>query len=172
REDRVTGRYLVGMLAPKATAVEPEEQDQLGTDETDDLEVGATDSSTPPAATFFPNSIGMSFVVDSEARDILIKTQWGRYRRIKSKTQINKKTGAEANVWKREPFNGEPLLVPLNDGLFGPLQPRPDTDPAVIVQGKMRLTSRGWVISVFLVNTQPEQDKKKDEAWVFQPKMW
>src|SRR4026208_2078161 len=56
REDRVTGRYLVGMLAPKATPVEAEEQDALGTDETDDLEVGATDASTPPASTFFPNS--------------------------------------------------------------------------------------------------------------------
>src|SRR6476659_519588 len=61
REDRVTGRYLVGMLAPKATVVEAEEQDTLGTDETDDPEVGTTDASTPPGATFFPNSIGMSF---------------------------------------------------------------------------------------------------------------
>ena len=33
REDRVTGRYLVGMLAPKSTPVEAEEQDALGTDE-------------------------------------------------------------------------------------------------------------------------------------------
>lgn len=36
REDRVTGRYLVGMLAPKSTTVEAEEQDTLGTDQTDD----------------------------------------------------------------------------------------------------------------------------------------
>ncbi len=171
REDRVTGRYLIGMLAPKATAVEAEEQDALGTDETDDLEVGATDASTPPASTFFPNSIGMSFVVENEARSILIKTQWGRYRRIKSSMQVNKKTGAEANVWKREPFIGDPLVISLSEGPFGPFQPRPNTDPAVIVQGKMRLTPRGWVISAFLVNTHPEQDKKKDEAWVFQPKM-
>ena len=56
--------------------------------------------------------------------------------------------------------------------IYGTLQPRPDTDPAVIVQGKIRLTPRGWVITVFFVNTQPEQDRKKDEAWVFQPKMW
>ena len=33
REDRVTGRYLVGMLAPKATPVAAEEQNTLGTDE-------------------------------------------------------------------------------------------------------------------------------------------
>jgi hypothetical protein len=172
REDRVTGRYLVGMLAPKSTPVEAEEQDTLGTDDTDDPEVGATDASTPPAATFFPNSIGMSFVVESESKAILIKTVWGRYNRIKSATQTNKKTGAPANVWKRAPFVGDPLTVPLKNGLFGPLRPRPDTDPTVIVQGKMRLTPRGWVVTVFFVNTQPEQDRKKDEAWVFQPKMW
>src|SRR5438477_10521914 len=97
REDRVTGRYLVGMLAPKSTPVEAEEQDTLGTDQTDDPEVGATDASTPPAATFFPNSIGMSFVVESDAKAILIKTEWGRYCRVKSATQVHQKTGAEAS---------------------------------------------------------------------------
>lgn len=172
REDRVTGRYLVGMLAPKSTPVEAEEQDALGTDGKDDPEVGATDASTPPAATFYPNSIGMSFVVETEAKAILIKTEWGRYLRIKSATQVNKKTGAEANVWKRTPYIGDPLPVVLKNGMFGPLQPRPDTDPNVIVQGKMRQTPRGWVVTVFFVNTSPEQDRKKDEAWVFQPKMW
>ena len=171
REDRVTGRYLVGMLAPKSTPVEAEEQDTLGTDEQDDPEVGATDASTPPAATSFPNSIGMSFVVESEAKAILIQTEWGRYRRVRSATQISKKTGAAAMVWKREPFLGQQLAVPLKNGMFGPLQPRPDADATVIVQGKMRQTARGWVVTVFLVNTQQEQDRKKDEAWVFQPNL-
>ena len=175
REDRVTGRYLVGMLAPKSTPVEAEGQDALGTDDQDDPEVGATDASTPPTSTFFPNSIGLSFVVESEAKAILIQTDWGRYRRVKSATQISKKTGAEALVWKREPFTGEPLAVPLKNGMFGPLQPRPEIapkgDPTVIVQGKMRQTPRGWVVTVFFVNTEPEKKTRKDEAWVFQPKL-
>jgi len=171
REDRVVGRYLVGMLAPKSMRVEAEEQDSLGTDGTDDPEVGTTDVSTPPASTFFPNSIGMSFVVETEAKAILINTEWGRYRRVKSTTQIDNRTGGEATVWKREAFTGDPLVVPLKNGVFGPLQPRRDTDPAVIVQGKMRQTSRGWITTVFFVNTQPEQDRKKDEAWIFQPKV-
>src|SRR2546427_7794639 len=57
REDRVTGRYLVGMLAPKSTPVEASGQDALGTDEADDPEVGPSDSSTTSNDTFFPNSI-------------------------------------------------------------------------------------------------------------------
>src|SRR5207249_4267224 len=172
REDRVTGRYLVGMLAPKSTPVEANSQDALGTDQADDPEVGPSDASTTANDTFFPNSIGMSFLVARDARAILVKTEWGRYRRDKSTTQINKKTGAEATVWKRDPLVGDPLTVPLKNGAFGPLMPRPDTDSAVIVQGKIRQTPRGWVVTIFFVNTRPEQERRKDEAWVFQPKLW
>src|SRR5438093_13072610 len=68
REDRVTGRYLVGMLAPKSTPVEAASQDALGTDEADDPEVGPSDASTTSSDTFFPNSIGMSFLVDRDAK--------------------------------------------------------------------------------------------------------
>src|SRR6266850_5735374 len=146
REDRVRGRYLVGMLAPKSTPVEASEQDALGTDESDDAEVGPSDASTTSTDTFFPNSIGMSFLVGQNAKAILVKTEWGRYRRDKSTTQINKKTGAEAMVWKRDPLIGDPLTVSLKTGVFGPLMPRPDTDSAVIVQGKIRQTPRGWVV--------------------------
>ena len=172
REDRVTGRYLVGMLAPKSTPVEASEQDALGTDQADDPEVGPSDASTTSTDTFFPNSIGMSFLVDRDAKAILVKTEWGRYRREKSTTQINKKTGAEAMVWKREPLTGDPLTVSLKNGAFGPLMPRPDTDSAVVVQGKVRQTPRGWVVTIFFVNTRPEQERRQDEAWVFQPKLW
>lgn len=128
REDRVTGRYLVGMLAPMSSPVEAEEQDKIGTDGKDDPEVGKTDASAPSGLTFYPNSIGMSFVVACDAASVLIKTEWGRYKRIKSATQLNKKSGAEANVWKRAPFVGDPIALPLKAGPFGPLKPRPDTD--------------------------------------------
>ncbi len=171
REDRVSGRYLVGMLAPKATPLDAGEMDSLSTADLDDPESGSTDSGAPPVSTFFPNSIGLSFVVDKAAQTFLVQTQWGRYRRIKSATQTLPSSGAEANVWKREPFAGTPLSVALVEGVFGPITPRPDTDPDLIIQGKIRNTSRGWVVSVFMVNTKPEQDRKKDEAWVFQPRI-
>src|SRR3954462_11201717 len=79
REDRVTGRYLVGMLAPKATPVEASAQDALGTDEVDDPEVGLSEGLNTSTDTFFPNSIGMSFLVESQAKAIVIKSEWGRY---------------------------------------------------------------------------------------------
>jgi hypothetical protein len=104
REDRVTGRYLVGMLAPKSSPLDAGEQDELGTDESDDPEVGPSERSATSTDTFFPNSIGMSFLVEPATKSILIRTEWGRYRREKSATQINKKTGSEATVWKRQSF--------------------------------------------------------------------
>jgi len=169
-EDRVRERYLVGMLAPKSTRVPAEEIDDLGTSETDDPEVGQTDNGTPTTDTFFPNSMGMSFVVDLDARSLLVKTEWGRYRREKSRIQ-KRRDGADANVWKRTPVVGATVTLPLQNGSFGPIRPRPDDDSYVVLQGKMRQTSYGWVVTIFFVNTQDELDKKKDEAWVFQPKM-
>ena len=169
-EDRVRERYLVGMLAPKATRVAAEEMDELATAETDDVEVGATDTATPPTDTFFPNSMGTSFVVDSDTEAILIKTEWGRYKRVKSAYQA-RKDGSEALVWKRTPLVGEPMTIALKVGTFGPIQPSKDKDPYITLQGKIRQTPNGWVVTVFMVNTQAELDKKKDEAWVFQPKM-
>ena len=74
-------------------------------------------------------------------------------------------------MWVRSPLVGDPLPVRLKNGAFGPLLPRRDTDSAVVVQGKIRETPRGWVVTVFLVNTQPEQERRRDEAWVFQPKL-
>lgn len=172
REDRVYGRYLVGMLAPIATRVDAGEQDSLQTAQQDDIEVGASEAATTPADTFFPNSMGLSFLVETGTTAILVKAKWGRYRRVKSAQQINKATGDPILVWKREPFVGDPQVIPLQDGRVGPLKLRPDTDPLTIIQGKMQETPRGWVVNVFFVNTSPEQDRRKDEAWVFQPKMW
>ena len=159
REDRAVGRYLVGLLAPKAVKVEGEELDELADGEKDDAESGPTDKATPPADTFFPNSIGMSFVIETEAKAFLVRTNWGRYLREKSETQINPRTGSEATVSKRQHFAGADLTIPLKDGLFGPTAPCPDTDPSVVVQGKMRNTPRGWVVTVFFVNTRPEQEQ-------------
>lgn len=169
-EDRVRERYLVGMLAPKATRVPAEELDELATTDTDDAEVGASDPGTPSTDTFYPNSMGVSFVVEHDTEAILIKTEWGRYERVKSEYQ-KRKDGSEALVWKRLPVQGEPITIPMQVGTFGLVQPKPDADPYVCLQGKVRQTPNGWVVTVFMVNTQEEVSKKKDEAWIFQPRM-
>ena len=62
-EDHVYGRYLVGMLAPKSSEIPGGELDELSTTGGDEGEEGAPDTGVPPVGTYFPSSMGMSFVV-------------------------------------------------------------------------------------------------------------
>lgn len=175
REDHAFGRYLVGLLAPRSAVVEGEQMDRLGTDGMDDQEVGATDASTSAKDSFFPSSIGMSFMVVESAEEseeaIVIESEWGRYKRVKSERQVKKISGEPALVWKREPHVGEPFVLHLKPGIFGPVELDPTNDPQVVLQGKVRRNKQGWLVTVFLLNSSPKQDRKKDEAWVFQPKL-
>lgn len=167
-EDRVTVRYLVGALAPKATLQQAGEFDSVATAGAGDAEDDDDDKGMPSASTFFPSSIGMSFVVESEAQSITIESGWGRYHSVNSSSQ-KKKDGSPAKVWKREPYTGKPLTIPLKEDSFGPLRPCRKDDPEIVIQGKIRKLSMGWVVTVFLVNTSEERKILKDEAWVFQP---
>jgi hypothetical protein len=171
-EDHVYGRYLVGMLAPKSSEIPGGELDDLSTTGGDDGEEGAPDTGVPPVGTYFPSSMGMSFVVSSDAHEIVVEVEWGHYQRIVSPAQ-KKKDGGPAPVWKRKPVIVEPKSLQLKDGNIEPA-PLRDDYPLVLMQGRMRLTHDGWIVTLFLVNQQPEQTnhgKPKDEVWVFQPKI-
>lgn len=42
------------------------------------------------------------------------------------------------------------------------------------LQGRMRKSADGWVVTLFMVNQQEERTRRgepKDEVWVFQPKL-
>src|SRR5436190_10753936 len=115
REDHVFQRYLVGMLAPKASEVLGQEMDELATEEDEETEDGATESGVPAGSTYFPSSMGISFVADGDAKEIVVECEWGRYLRIKSQTQVNK-TGNPASAWKREPVKPASVTLPLVEG--------------------------------------------------------
>jgi len=171
-EDHVYGRYLVGMLAPKSSEIPGGELDDLSTTGGDEGEEGAPDTGVPPLGTYFPCSMGMSFVVAADIREIVVDAEWGHYQRIHSPTQ-KKKDGAPAPVWKRKPVVVEPKTLQLKDGNIEPAPLRGDY-PRVLMQGRMRLTKNGWIVTIFLVNQQPERTRRgepKDEVWVFQPKI-
>lgn len=171
-EDHAYQRYLVGMLAPKACEVPGGELDELAAGDGDEGEEGAPESGVPAGSTYFPSSMGLSFVVDADTKDIVIDAEWGQYLRIKSAIQIQK-DGNPANAWKRKPIIAPSLSLPLKDGVIGEQVLHPD-HPLVKLQGRMRLTSDGWVVTLFMVNQQEERKRHgepKDEVWVFQPKL-
>src|SRR5713101_7915003 len=83
-EDHAYQRYLVGMLAPKASEVLSEQMDELAAEEDEEGEDGTAESGVPAGSTYFPSSMGISFIADSEAKQIVIECEWGQYLRIKS----------------------------------------------------------------------------------------
>jgi hypothetical protein len=171
-EDHAYQRYLVGMLAPKDKEVDGGELDELATGEGDDGEEGAVESGVPAGSTYFPSSMGLSFVVAAETKEIVVEADWGQYLKIKSTTQ-QKKDGNPANVWKRTPVIAPAMTLPLKDGGIAPRALHPD-HPLVLLQGRMRSTADGWVVTLFMVNQQEERkgrNQPKDEVWLFQPKL-
>src|SRR6202042_3184219 len=134
----------------------------------DEGEEGSEDVGVPAGSTYFPSSMGMSFVVASETKEIVVGAEWGHYLRVKSATQ-QKKDGSPANVWKRQSVIVAPITFPLKDGNITP-QPLHTDHPLVLLQGRMRSTADGWVVTLFLINQQPERARgggPKDQGGVF-----
>ncbi len=171
-EDHAYQRYLVGMLAPKGSEIAGGELDELATGDGDEGEDGVPESGVPAGGTYFPSSLGLSFVVAADAQQIVVDAEWGQYLRVRSDTQVNK-DGNPANVWKRNPVTAPSLTLDLKDGTLKPIVPHKD-HPLVQLQGRIRLTLDGWVVTLFMVNQQEERKRHgepKDEVWVFQPKL-
>lgn len=169
-ERSVRDRYLVGMLAPRQQQTAPEEQDdrpQLGEDAPDD---GPIDLGASQAPTMFPSSFGLTFTVDGDAAALLITAAWGRYERTKSATQTTPKTGEPATVWRREPIGGKTHPLALVAGPVKPFAPDPD-QPEVVVRGLVRRSGPSWIVTLFLVNTQVEPKRLRDQFWIFQPEL-
>jgi hypothetical protein len=171
-EDHAYQRYLVGMLAPKDKEVDGGELDELATGDGDEGEDGAVESGVPAGSTYFPSSMGLSFVIAAETKEIVVEAEWGQYLRIKSTTQ-QKKDGSPANAWTRTPVTAPAMILPLKDGGISPRALHPD-HALVLLQGRMRSTRDGWVVTLFMVNQQEERkgrNQPKDEVWLFQPKL-
>lgn len=170
-EDHAYQRYLVGMLAPKDKEVAAGELDELAVGDGEEGEDGETDASVPAGSTYFPSSMGLSFVVAEDVSEIVIAAEWGQYLRVRSETQQNK-DGNPATVWRRKPVVAPELLLALKEGNIAPL-PLHDEHPLVLLQGRIRLTADGWVVTLFMINQQEERKGRepKDEVWVFQPKL-
>jgi hypothetical protein len=171
-EDHAYKRYLVGMLAPKGSEVPGEELDDLAAGDGDEGDEGGPDAGTPAGGTYFPSSMGLSLIVAAETENIIVEADWGQYLHISSPTQTNK-NGNPARVLKRKPIIAPAAPLPLAEGVIEPIPLHPE-HPRVVLQGRMRQTEHGWVVTLFMVNQQAERkgrNRPKDEVWVFQPKL-
>ena len=168
-QNRVSDRYLVGMLAPFKQKVLAETDDELAEAGTDSPEEGAAETAKGPVETMFPSSMGLTFTVSSEASALEVAVSWGRYDRVKSETLKTAK-GNPTMVWKRFPEKGSVSSLDLEDGSIEPI-PLNNKIPEIVLKGRIRKRDVGWVVTLFLVNGQAGVDKLSDTKWIFQPKL-
>jgi len=155
--------YLVGMLAPKGTIVDPSRAD--GDDLQDGDEGGPPGPDDRPAkVVLFPSSAGFTAAVESACTSLTVTASWGRYEKIPNPDPTV--TGASQRLWQRHPCGGS-VTVALTDGDVRPVAPDP-TQPDVVVRGRCRRTAQCWLVTLFLVNEQVPVATNVDERWLFQ----
>lgn len=165
----VSDRYLVGQLAPRGMAIEPEEVDDVPGDADGGREEGQSEVVTPQARTLMPSSIGFTFAVAPSVGELVATAAWGRYERTASEI-LETDAGNPKTVWKRHAMTGD-VPLELRPGAIERIAPVTE-QPDVVLEGTVRqLTDGRRIVTLFLINEQPEPDELKDAAWVFQPEI-
>jgi hypothetical protein len=164
-EDRLTERYILGMLAPQGELSAPEEQDALPVEGEAATEEGEHEPEAPSIPTIFPSSCGFTFAVGGDAKAVAVTPRWGRYLRERSHVETDE--GDPPLVWRRYAMGGKAIAVEVQEGELGPLVADPE-QPEVIVRGRARRHEGDWLVTLFLVNGQEIPKQRRDEAWLFQ----
>ena len=186
---RPSNWYLTGFLVP--SGLPPERCADADEDDDFDAEVPAEaglieESSEDRKAAkkgFFPSSIGLSFLVPAEARQLQVAVRWGDY----AQDEAEDTSGKMERVWRRTPRAVEvaaPLTaagalpdvaeppvydVPGSGGLQ--LQVVERSLPAAGLEGRIPAGARA--VSVFLVNrrTLPAGGEEADGTYAFQAEL-
>lgn len=155
--------YLVGMLAPLGTIIDPSRGD--GDDLPGDSDDGAPGPDDRPAKTvLFPSSAGFTAAADLSCTSLKVTASWGRYEKIDNPDPAA--TGAHERLWQRVPSGGS-VVVELVEGDVGLVVPDP-AQPDVVIEGRCRRTPSCWLVTLFLVNKQLPVKSNIDERWLFQ----
>ncbi|MEV6981663.1 DISARM system helicase DrmA [Sphaerisporangium sp. NPDC051017] len=155
-------RYLLGRLAPTGTPVAPEELDDLAGSESIDSGEGDPEPSAPNVPSMAPSALGFTCFVAGDADRLVVTGRWARYERTHSE-----ETGRM--VWRRVPMSGT-ARVALGEGTLRRHKLN-DDQPEVVVEGRARRHDGGWLVSLFLVNTQAWPKTRRAERWIFQVRL-
>jgi len=134
----VRDRYLVGKLAPRET-LEGVEQNELlaASSGRADADSANTEVETSSNRSLVPSSVGFTFCVDGDLRELKVEALWGRYLRGESETVPPKEEGKKPpRAWKRIPSGGS-FTLKITEGDIEPVVLDNDT-PEIVVQGTIR----------------------------------
>ncbi len=175
--------YLTGFLVPTGTPGPLRGDDDAEDDwdaevpERAGLEEESTEDGKRAKRSFFPSSMGLSFLVYPGAKTIRVTVTWGDYRRGEEEDR----SGKTVEAWVRTPrteqvevaLDGSTSLgrrpVPGSGGLVLRIAERPIRTEGL--GGRIRSGTRA--VSVFLVNERPpaKDHKDADEGYAFQARL-
>jgi hypothetical protein len=163
-------RYLVGQLGP----IQQGGIDALHADGSD-VDLGQ-DSSDPTLREIFPShvagnlwlsSMGLSFMVAGDVHAISVLVEWGHYRKVESEQQLEDRRSRAVSVWKRHPIRQATTLYLDHPAV----EPAHMDHPQVQLDMRSRRRDGHWVVHLSLVNKQETPGVRRDEAWLFQPRL-
>jgi len=156
-------RYLVGMLAPRGTEIDPSEDESFAGDESEE---GSDEEAIRVSASLDPSSIGISCVVEDSVKEIDILASWGQYDKFE---QEAKGDGEPEQRWQRTDVSKKISIStePIDGSKSKSLGDH------VSVEWLSRRLGDSLVVSVFLLNnrTAPADKRPPDELWLYQPKL-
>lgn len=172
----VRDRYLVGKLAPRETLEGAEENEALAASSgRTDPDGGNNEVETSSNRSLVPSSIGFTFCIDGDLKELKVEALWGRYERAdldeEPETDENGRRKPKKKMWRRIPSGGHHNLK-ISVGEFEPVILDFDF-PNVVLKGTIRAphSNGNRLVTLFLVNNQELPDTNQDEAWIFQPEI-
>ncbi len=177
---RPSNWYLTGFLIPASTPPE-EGTDADEDDEMDEIPEAAglpEESTTEKRAakkSYFPSSMGLSFLVSGQTLELGLRATWGDY----TPNETEDDEGKPISIWQRQareeliaiqlPASGQAGIhdVPQSDGLQLHVIARDVA--ANSFQGQVPDGTRS--VSVFLVNHREPVEEDRDRAIAFQPQL-
>lgn len=183
--------YLTGFLAPIGSSPE-DRSDESSHDELDGTaEGGGADDATAPESnaasqSFFPSSIGLSFLVNPRERSLSININWGIYEFLErdeadeSQEATSQDEPQVRNVWQRHQKSSN-VTVLLNKPRIEMIVPN---SQELKLLASIREVDGSWSesggisagvksVSIFVVNERTPQDvdRFRDVGFVFQVKL-
>lgn len=159
-----SNKYIVGVLYPSGTEVEPEQAvDILEEEDESEGEVVSSKSSRNPRN---PSSFGMSFMVDEGTIEIPVEISWATYNKTDEEDFKRKEWNVEKTISLSE--------TGMEDGLYYPLfdSADPEYKNFEIYCRKYVKAAGHHYVSIFMVNKEKNAEKKGgmlDQRCIFSP---
>ena len=170
-EKQVYDRYILGLIAPKGQSVISNEDGQLENDPSAISDIDSTpDDQKSDVVSLRPTSIGLTFSMSESATSFCFHAEWGTYHQTRAEIEDEDEHQQSKRAWQRVPHVFDSDEIPLKKGAIGKIYP--DNDVDVYFQGMIRKQGKIWIVTLFLVNGQPDpKGKAKSAYWLFQPEI-